>query len=199
MTIRIHNLGKWAKLEPDSVLEMPGTGIRQIEVEVNCEAPTAFHALEKVEGEADKLTFIGVCVGHETLQFAGRGDVDLVPTSEADVWFFTNVGDEIATDVPGAVSLAKLMTRRTRNPQLELMMFKQQQNALAREQVQANQIAELRAMMEAQSAAAGADPKTGEIVEPVVSAGASAAGAGGGEGTPGGAVEPAVAGAGASA
>lgn len=191
MVVRIHNVGKWAMLKAGEVLELQGDRLRKIRLEVNCPAPTRF---DVVEGE--KLTFLAVVVGHETLEFTASADAHVVPTSVEEVWFFTNDGDQVAFDVPGAVSFTKVMNRRARNPEQEMIMFKMEQNMLRRMEAQSAEINALRLVAEAK--AAGANIETGELEEDDAANGVDGAPAdtGGAGGTAGGAtVEPANSGA----
>lgn len=198
MVVRIQNVGKWAEIEPGKVLELQGDALRKVRLEVNCPAPTRFDVIELVGGE-NKVTFLAVVVGHETLEFTVTGEAHVAPTSDEGVWFFTNDGDNVAFDVPGAVSFTKVMNRRARNPAQEMIMFKMEQNMLRRLEAQSAEIAVLRQAAEAK--AAGADLETGEIEdEPSDSAAVVGGGASGAEGaSDGGAVEPAKPGAAGSA
>lgn len=161
MVVRIQNIGKWAALAPGDILPLLGEGLRKVRLEVNCPAPTRFDVVENINGE-NKLTFLAVVVGHETLEFSVTGaEAHIAPTSDSEVWFFTNDGDDVSFEVPGAVSFTKVMNRRTRNPAQEMMMFKMEQNMLRRMELQAAEIAELRQVAEAR--AAGANTETGEL------------------------------------
>ncbi len=177
MVVRIHNTSKWAVLQPGQMLELKGQQRRKIRVELNCPAPTR---VDVVEG--DKPAFLCVVQGYEVVEFTAGEDAFLSCTSEDEVWYFTNDGDVLATSRPEAVSFTKIASRRARNPELERMMFKMEQNALRRE-------AALRAELDAIRAAQPAhDPETGEVIEdePVAAAAddAPAAGAAGGEDAP---------------
>lgn len=155
MVVRLHNVTKWKCLKPGEMLSLRGSQPRRVRVEVNCVAPTRFD----IVAPNGVPVFLAVVQGLETLEFSAGADTNLVPTSEDEVWFFTNDGDHTASPTRSA-SFTKLATRRERNPQLELMMFKQEQNMRRREARMAAEIAEMRAAM---AANAGADPATGEI------------------------------------
>lgn len=180
MVVRIHNTDKWAELKPGEVLKLTGDGFRLIRVQVNCSYPTAFHVVED-----DRPVFLAVVQGHETLEFSAGASgepVHLVATSEGEVWYFTNDGDRDAFHNENAVSFTKIANRRARNPELERMMFKMEQNMTRRMALLEAENAAWRAAMEAK----GIDPDTGEVLneradnEPVAEAGTegSAAGAG---------------------
>lgn len=160
MVVRIHNVSKWAALQPGQLLELKGLQPRKVRVELNCPAPTR---VDLVEG--DKTVFLCIAHGYEVVEFSAGQDVYLSCTSEDEVWYFTNDGDVTAFDAPEAVSFTKIATRRARNPDLERIMFKAEQNALRRE---AALRAEFEAAIAARDAAAAAvphDPETGEVIE----------------------------------
>lgn len=128
MTIRIHNLDKWALLQPGMVLELVANDTRKIRLEFNCPADTRIDV-----ADADgKLTFLAVVRGYEVVEFYGHATSHVVATSDDEVWYFTNDGETTATDTPEAVSFTKIAGRRERNPELERMMFKLEQNMLRR-------------------------------------------------------------------
>lgn len=182
MVIRLHNVTKWSRLAPGEALDLRGTQRRKIRVELNCPAPTRLDVLE-----GDKLTFLAVVQGYEVVEFAASADAALVPTSDDEVWYFTNDGDRDALEKsPFAVSFTKIASRRARNPELERMMFKMEQNMQRR-------MAKLQAEMDDMRAAQPPhDPETGEVDETGGGAGAgyvdpaSAAGAAGGDPEPAG-------------
>jgi len=153
MVVRIHNLSKWSRIEPGNVLHLEGDHLRKIRVEVNCVEPTAFHVLE-----GDEPVFLAVVQGHQLLEFAAAGTVDLVPSTDGDVWYFTTDGGIDATESIEA-SFTTIASRKARNPQLELMMWKQEQNMRRREAALAEELAAFRASIAAQ----GVDSDTGEV------------------------------------
>lgn len=189
MVVRINNLDKWRCLKPGSALDLGGDVQRKFRFEVNCVAPTRFDVLD-----GDRLTFVAVVQGLEVLEFTAGAGASLIPTSDDEVWYFTNDGDEIATGASAeAVPFTRIMQRKARNRELEFMMMKAEQRINRRMQEQAAEVAEMRALMVER----GIDPDTGEVIEdeqrPAASAG-SASAAEGGEGAPA-AAEPEAAGA----
>jgi hypothetical protein len=188
MVVRIHNVSKWAALQPGDILELRGLDRRRVRVEFNCPAPTR---IDVVEG--DKPTFLAIVQGYEVVEFTAGAEVHLVATSEDEVWYFTNDGDQIAVERPEAVSFTKIASRRARNPDLELMMFKMEQNISRRT---AALEAELAAMRAAQ---APHDPETGEVEDGEVGDGTADGSDGEAAGGEVGGTEPAPTGQGAGA
>lgn len=178
MVVRIHNVAKWAVLQPGQMLELSGQHQRKVRIEFNCPAPTR---LDLVEG--DKGTFLAVVQGHEVVEFTASGEVHIVPTSEDEVWWFTNDGDQTASATPEAVSFTKIASRRSRNPELERMMFKMEQNMLRRQDAL---FAEMQAMAQLETPH---DPETGEIEDDEIGGGASDGTGGADAGASGGAAE----------
>lgn len=174
MVVRLHNVNKWQRLSPGEVLSLPGPldQPRKVRLEVNCVEPTRFDVVSGPAG-AEEHFFLAVVTGYQVLEFSVPGDVKVVPTTDGEVWFFTNDGDSIASKNVQAVPFTKIASRRTRNPDLELMMFKMEQNQKRRE-------AALRAEMQALMAARTPhDLETGEVDDDMGSGG----GAAGDEGT----------------
>jgi len=157
MVVRIHNVSKWVKVPEGKVIELVGDRDRKVRIEVNCPEPTRFDVVE-----GDFLTFLAVVQGYEVLEFVAGAQAHVVPTTEGEVWYFTNDGDQIAEERDDLVSFTKIASRRARNPELELMMFKMNQNM---ERRMAQQAAEMAAMLAAQAAEVPHDPETGEVIE----------------------------------
>lgn len=159
MTIRLNNLSKWALLTPGNVFSFPGTEPRRVRIEFNCEAPTRIDVYyDDPDNDGDsKGTFVAVVMGMETVEFTAPPGAHLVATSDGEVWYFTNEGDQIA-NTREQVSFTRVMSRRSRNPELERMMFKMEQNMNRRMNAQLAEV-------EARYAAEGVrhDTATGEV------------------------------------
>lgn len=188
MVVRLHNLSKWRCMEPGKGLDFLGDAPRKVRVEFNTEQPTR---IDLVHGEDDdtQVTFLAVIMGMETVEFVAPVGTYLAATSDGEVWYFTNEGDDIATDRE-EVSFTKVMNRRSRNPELERMMFKMEQNMNARMALMAEEVA-------AQVAAAGVqhDTATGEVEDDEVGDGLPDGSETAPTGATGGSPEPAPSGA----
>lgn len=156
MVVRIFSLKDWAKLAPGDVLKLPGgEQSRKIRVEVNCVGPARF---DVVVDRADPV-FLAVVEGYEVLEFTAAGDVTLWPTSEHEVWYFTNDGDQIATSRPEAVSFTNIVSRgQVVSPEQELIAAKMFMNMKRREAELLAEVEQLRA-----AAQPAHDLETGEI------------------------------------
>lgn len=156
MVIRINNIGKWTELAVDKVLDLAGEGQRKVRVELNCEAPTRLDVWQGVD-----KTLLAVVEGYQVVEFSIDGEAELAATSEGEVWYFTNHGDDLSVERPDEKSITTIMSRRARNPQQELMMFKLQQNVNKRMDALAAEADELRAAL---AAATPHDAETGEVL-----------------------------------
>lgn len=150
---RIHNVSKWALYDPKTGLTFEGMPGRRIELQFN----TVTKARVVLVGE-ERNTFLAVIDGMDRIEFsADERIVDIVVTSDDEVWYFTNEGQQAAVSRPEAVSFTRMMSRRQRNPQLERMMFEMRQNEARREailQAQSAEFAKFQADREALKAAA---------------------------------------------
>lgn len=164
MVKRLHNLSKWRELKAGDGIEFVGERDRRVRIEFNTETATRLHL---VHGDDDdtQVTFVTVVEGFDVVEFTAPGNCVLAATSDGEVWYFTNEGDVEATDRQ-AVSFTKVMNRRARNPELERMMWKMEQNIAARMTV-------MEAELEARYAATGQryDPDTGEVEDDEVGGG----------------------------
>lgn len=182
MVVRIHNVSKWKKLQPGEVLELKGQSERRVRIELNCPAPTR---LDLIQSDGNPV-FLAVVQGLETVEFVAGATVQLVATSEDEVWYFTSDGEQVAAKNVQAKSFTKIAQRRTRNPELERMMFKMQQNMERRFAMLEAENAELRRHRKRKEESPGDEP---------VSDGTSAEGAGAAAPAAGVAAEPAPTGA----
>lgn len=121
MVVRLHNPEKWELLEPGKALQLGSDdpSPRLIRVQVNCPEPTRFD----VSGEAGTL-FLAVVHGMEWLEFTAAGVVELVPSTDTDVWYFTEDGRDVGLDWEETETFLKIMSRRPRNRAQEWAEFK---------------------------------------------------------------------------
>lgn len=154
MTIKVRDITKWAKLPAGFAINCMGEGLRRVKLEVNCETATRFDVVQ-----GDEMTFLAAVDGLKTIEFVVDGPCEVAADTEGEVWFFTQDGEVTAIEDEGAKTFTKIAGRRSRNPELELMMFKAEQRMNARLESQ-------RAEMEAYLAKVGKhDPETGEVID----------------------------------
>lgn len=126
--IRLHDSARWRSCDPNGFIKLGVEGVtplRTIRLEVNCPERTRVD----VAFEDGTEMFLANVDGYEKIEFTGSGAVVVGFKGKGYVWFFTDDGR--AVTVPpseGAKSFTKLMNRRARNMEVELMMFKMEQN-----------------------------------------------------------------------
>lgn len=155
MVIRLHNVSRWAQLEPGNVFPIYGEQSRNVRFELNCETDTR---LDIVRDEVP--TFLATIRGREDIEFAAEGECYLVATSEGEVWYHTDEGDRIDFENPMSVSFTKIANRKARNPALEMMMFKTEQNMKRRLAALEDE-----AMSRIEAMGVNHDLNTGEVIE----------------------------------
>ncbi|QCS37266.1 hypothetical protein [Tortoise microvirus 77] len=151
MAIKVGDLNRWKKLKPGGALELRSDKQRQVRLEVNVDQPTQVMALRGTD-----LTLLGVVMGMDVIEFVTDGPTEVVFSTEGEVFYFTRDGDSEALDLLEEVSFATLANRRARNPEMELMFFKMNQNIERRLAIQADDF-------ERRLQEMGYDPDTGEV------------------------------------
>lgn len=162
MVVRIHNIGKWRKVEAlkgKQVLQLPGTGNRKVMLQLNCAGETRVDLVE-LERDDARTTFLWAGRGMEELEFYAHGVVHVVCTSAEDVYYFTNERAGTAIKNVEAVSFTKIANRRARNPELDAIMLRAEINMNRR-------LARLVQEMERKYGGAGVriDRNTGEVTD----------------------------------
>lgn len=154
MALKIGNISRWAKLDPGNVLQFGDENRSQrLRLEFNTSERTHLVVIDHKERER----FLGVIYGHEQVEFTTEGPVTILATTEGEVWWYSRDGETDAMELVHEVPFTKVMQRRARNPELEMMMFKVNQNMERRMQAMQAEIA-------ARVAAVGPhDLETGEV------------------------------------
>lgn len=128
--IRLHDVDRWNVVKPGSFLRMgvPETPMRTIRLELNSPSRTEVTAVFDNDGQPKEL-FICTLDGFERVEFSGAGVVTMFFAGKGPVWYYTDEGLSMAVPASqGAKSFTKIMNRRARNLELEMMMFKMEQN-----------------------------------------------------------------------
>lgn len=127
MAYKLADLHKWVIVPKGGGIPFMGDRPRQVRLEVLAEEPTRLYVEYHHDGKAVKH-FIGIVCGYEVIRFPMESRFRLVADgSAARVWTpeLENAGQY---EVPDAVSFTTMMKRRERNPLMEQMMRKMQQN-----------------------------------------------------------------------
>lgn len=128
MTIRIINAEDWKCIKPGDWLEMPGEVDRLVKIEINAEAPTRVDYVPDARAKDGQRYFLGVVQGMEKFEFRAGEHAALDFTSDGEVWYFTNDGAVTASPMPDDASFTKLLQRKSRSEQLEIIMAMQTAN-----------------------------------------------------------------------
>lgn len=165
MTIRIHSPGAWKQVTATMALnfQREDPAPRVVQVRVNCPEKTRFDLLWK-----GGSTFVGVVEGFDVLEFVADNETVLQPSAmgpsgETEVWYLSTDGDDESYSTPELTSFTKVVQRRARNPELDRMMSKMQENLMRRlnRQLRDQQLAD--ALLAAE-AGLEVDESTGEVV-----------------------------------
>lgn len=118
--IDLRDWSKFQRLE-SGALKLPGGRHRMVRLEVNTETDAAF-TLNGV--------LLAVACGRDAIVFPVPAEGGTIRcTSEGEVFVFTKELEEGAAEMVAAESFTKPAVRRERNPELERVMRKMQQNA----------------------------------------------------------------------
>ena len=148
---RLFNLDKWQVMPEGRALKFDTDRPRVIRLDVNSSGPTNLYVMWRgqVDEEHAEATFLAHVHGRDVIEFHTPGAFALVCDGEpcsvysvdGDVWTLVDPAPEIFT---------RIHERRVRNPDLELIVAKMQQNMERRLAIQAD---ELRAVIERREAA----------------------------------------------
>lgn len=154
MALKIGNISRWNKLDVGNVLQFgEANRVQRLRLEFNTSDATHLAVIDHKGAER----FLGVINGHEAVEFTTEGSVEILATTEGEVWWYSKDGDPEAMELVHEVPFTRVMQRRARNPELELMMYKMNQNIERRMQA-------MQAEVDARVAAFGAhNLETGEV------------------------------------
>lgn len=155
MAIKIGDVHRWRQMPV--ALSFPDPRVKRIRIEFNTSMPTVIHVNDVIR---NKATFVGLVNGNDFVEFTCEGPVEVLATSEGEVWFYTRDGDDEGVELHDENSFTKMMRRRTRNPELERILWEQKQASIHRE----NQLlAQVQAMVAAINT--GKATPDGEVIE----------------------------------
>lgn len=121
------DLSKWRRLNSAGV-EFPNDKPRKVRLELLAAEPTHVGVVAKGLPAFRNGMHIGTIMGYEVISFQIDGPFKLIAdTNSAFVWT-PELEGVIAHEIPDAITFTTMMNRRERNPQMELMMHKLNQN-----------------------------------------------------------------------
>lgn len=117
----LKHLDRWSPVGATAV-KFRNTDPRKVRLEVLSEGEAKLYVQE-----GKRKQFIGTFDGYDVVQFSVNGPWELTGTGKVQFWCSELDGGGMV-EIPDAVSFTRIMTRRVRNPELELMMHKVTQN-----------------------------------------------------------------------
>lgn len=118
----LKELSRYVELSNKGI-KFPHSEPRKIRLEVLAEKEASLY----VKDGDEKPFYIGTFHGFDIVQFNVRGTAILQAT-EAGVRVWTTEFQDAVIEIPEAISFTRTMTRRQRNPELEAITFKMQEN-----------------------------------------------------------------------
>nr|QJB21263.1 MAG: hypothetical protein [Microvirus sp.] len=156
--VKLNELSRWRALAQGEVLTLPEGNSRRIRLEVNSPGRAPFYIVDS----PNQMRFLAAPVGRDVIEFIAEGEISIT-TGGDDVFVYTAELEPTFTVIEDAEVFTQVAIRAARNPDMEHMMYLQQQNIERR-------MAQLQAEMEArldQSYEAGRADAAREIaVEP---------------------------------
>ena len=149
---RLFNIDKWFVLEAGKALNFENPLARRVRLDVN--APGSAQ-LFYVTGNGE-VTFLANVSGRDVVEFASHGGDFAIQCEGNDVWLYTIDGEDTSFANPGAVVFTKIVERRARNPELELMQHMMKRNLDMRMEAQRSELEQLWARREAAAASRAA-------------------------------------------
>lgn len=146
---RLFNIDKWFVLESGKALNFENPLARRVRLDVNAPGPAQ---LFYVTGNGE-ITFLASVHGRDVIEFASHGGDFAIQCEGNDVWLYTIDGEDTSFSNPGAVVFTKIVERRARNPELELMQHMMNRNLELRMEAQRRELEQLWHRREAAAAA----------------------------------------------
>lgn len=174
MVVKLNSLSRWSSLDSKKAILFRGAADaeRCVRIQFNLENVTTFY-VGKDEMDADLLCTIGP--GQETVEFYALGDFYVIAEKDAGMVKYQSADLEPTfSEVVDPVIFTKIANRRHRNPELEEVMFRMQENM---ERRLAQQAGEFEAALERRRT----EEENGRSAETIVSnAPGTSSGSGGG-------------------
>lgn len=150
--LRIQSIKSWRRLAEGETHNFEDGNPRRVRLELNAAGAANLYL---VDGDGSAF-FLGHFVGREALEFMTPGGSAAIMAEGADVWFLTVDGDDISFISADPTSFTKLVERKARNPEVEMMNALMQQNMKTMLETQANEFARLLDRRDAASRSASA-------------------------------------------
>lgn len=133
MVQQIWDLGKWKCLQDGEFASFEGDRPRTVRIELNAPDPARVY-INELKTDDPPILLCRV-MGRDTVSFSVNGPFEI--QVDAEVWFYTADGMQVAVEKIDHESFTRIVERRVRNPELELMMYTARINMERRLEAQA--------------------------------------------------------------
>lgn len=113
---RIFNVEQWVVIEPGQVLEFPAERPRLVRMEVNAAVESQLYLLN----EKQEAFFLALVKGRDTIEFLSTGAFS-ISVAEGACSVYTVDGSSNYHTVEAPKSFTRIVERRRRNPELEII------------------------------------------------------------------------------
>lgn len=127
MVVKLNSLSRWSALAPEQAIVFAGSDVaeRRVRIDFNLEAVTSFFI--RVDDEERFLCTLRE--GQETIEFNAAGTFRVYAEKGSGVVQYVSADLEPTfSEIVDPVIFTKIANRRHRNPELEEMMFRMNQN-----------------------------------------------------------------------
>lgn len=133
---KIYNLDKWFELKEGDALSMKAARARTVRIDVNSPAEVALYIRV-----GDEVLFLALVKGRDTIEFSSPGGEEFALLCEgASCYVHSNDGQAVHNVAPDAVSFTKIIERKPRNHDYEVMQFEMRRNMTRMMEQQAGEL-----------------------------------------------------------
>lgn len=139
MVVKLNSLSRWSSLPSDKAIVFEGSGIgeRTVRLHLNLEAVTSFF----IGADDKELFLVTMQPGVDTVEFSATGTFRVYAEEGSGAVLYQSADLEPTfAEIIDPVIFTKIANRRHRNPELEEMMFRMNQNLERRLQQQAGEL-----------------------------------------------------------
>lgn len=159
---RMQNIRDWVLIEDGKAFNLTGMANRRVRLDVN--AP---YEARLWLSDGDGVTyFLASVLGRDVIEFHADFETCSITAEGSDVYVQTVDGVDLSIAIPDAVTMTKLIERRPRNHEIELMMFMQNQNLERRLAAQRDELEALWSRRAAAAVAAAAKSSASSADKP---------------------------------
>lgn len=146
---RIHDVKKWKHVAAGGAMNFSDVRERRVRLDVNSAGPATLYY---VDGNGE-TTLLALVHGRDVVEFQSHGETFAIAVEDNDIWAYTVDGDDVSFRIDEAVTFTKLVERRARNPEVEMMAYLMRENF---RRLQEGQVRELEQLLDRRERAAAA-------------------------------------------